>query len=59
MTITKVYCDHCGKVLDPMHDYISHEIDIKFAAIRVDLCNKCINTLEKKAKDFCKRSDTE
>jgi methionyl-tRNA synthetase len=58
MTITKVYCDHCGKVLDPMHDYIKHEMDIKFNTIRVDLCEKCVDTLEKEVKEFCKRSDT-
>ena len=58
MTITKVYCDHCGKILDPMHDYLDNEMEI-FHTFRADLCNKCIDTLEKKVKEFCKRSDTE
>lgn len=59
MTITKIYCDHCGKTLDPMTDYIGNEMEIQYDTITADLCAKCIETLEKQVKEFCKRSDTE
>lgn len=58
MTITKVYCDHCGKVLDNMCDYIGLHIEICHKAHDVDLCTDCFEKLDKTIKEFCKRSDT-
>ncbi len=54
MIVTKAYCDHCGKVLDEMHDYVDTEITVK-DWWKADLCNTCIKELNKIAKDFCKK----
>ena len=37
-------CDHCGKRLDEMRDYIDVEID-KYGLIVADLCVKCYEEL--------------
>ena len=59
MTITKTYCDHCGKVLDNIVDYIDLDIDICCSTHTVDLCKDCLIKLDEKLAEFCKRSDTE
>ena len=58
MREVKIYCDHCGKVLDEMHDYTDYELtDTDY--MRVDLCKECFNELDKTIKDFCKKGGTE
>lgn len=46
MTITKKYCDHCGKEIDPRKDY--DDLDVEFMSVRVDLCKDCYSRF----KDF-------
>lgn len=53
MTVTKTYCDHCGKETDNMHGYVDEEIDIGFETINCDLCRECIDELAKLVNDFC------
>ena len=57
MRITKVYCDHCGKILDDMSDYIGLRFDISHIPHIVDLCVKCFEKLNEKIDDFAKRSE--
>ena len=58
MTEIKIYCDHCGKVLDEMHDYADCEFtDTDY--MRVDLCQECFNELDKIIKDYCKKGGGE
>ena len=52
MTKTTTYCDHCGKELDTMKDYVDVELDL-YEIIEADLCADCIEQLKKMAKDFC------
>lgn len=58
MTITKVYCDHCGKVLDEKSDYVDLRIEMCHKAHNVDLCTKCFEKLVDTVKEFCKRSES-
>lgn len=54
MRETKIYCDHCGKVLDGMRGYYDQEIC--FCEYETaDLCNKCIEELDEIIKAFCKK----
>lgn len=48
MQINKIYCDHCGKELDPMRDYVQVEIDIITTTnyLVADLCEGCMVELE-------------
>lgn len=41
MTEIKIYCDHCGKVLDTMSDYINVEIEAAHKRKFTDLCAEC------------------
>ncbi len=59
MTITKTYCDHCGKKLDEMSDYTGLGFKVCHKEHKVDLCEDCFEKLDKTIKEFCKRSDTE
>ena len=55
MTEIKIYCDHCGKVLDNKNDfpkiYITYEADET-----VDLCKKCYFDLVSYISEFCTRN---
>lgn len=54
MKETKYICDHCGKVLNEMHDY--PELEIGFARYETaDLCAECHEELDKIIKAFCKK----
>lgn len=53
MTETKIYCDHCGKVLDLHHDYGDIWIDWEEDGINTDLCIECIDDLGKIISTFC------
>lgn len=52
MRETKIYCDHCGKVLDEMTDYVDAEIDTHIW-FKTDLCAECINELDRIVLEFC------
>ncbi len=54
MRETKIYCDHCGKVLDEMHDYIDQEISFQEYET-ADLCKECLHKLDVIVKAFCKK----
>ena len=41
MRETKIYCDHCKKELDAMHDYTDLHMDFGLDFTDVDLCKKC------------------
>lgn len=45
MTQTKIYCDHCGKELDEMHDYPDIKIDTLDEFLKCDLCKACYEEL--------------
>ncbi len=47
-------CDHCGKQLDAMHDYIDYDIN-NFT--EVDLCADCLRELETIIKNFLHREN--
>ena len=46
--MTKVMCDHCGKVLDHLNDYYDFELELINGFRSVDLCKDCMNKLEEK-----------
>ena len=54
MTEIKAYCDHCGKELNAMNDYIGTEI-YALDCYDVDLCSNCINELQEIINSFTKR----
>lgn len=53
MTEIKHYCDHCGKELDGMKDYLACDIDVWCGEFQTDLCADCLNQLGRMVKDFC------
>lgn len=55
MIKTKVYCDHCGKELDGMHDYADVEIDTAIGFVKTDLCRDCIYELDQMIEKFCEQ----
>ena len=48
-------CDHCGKIIDDMKDYIDIGIDLSVETIYCDLCNDCLKELTKVIKAFVKK----
>jgi hypothetical protein len=54
MTEVKIYCDHCGKVLDEMHDYCDTEIEC-YSYMKADLCKKCLLELDSIIQKFLKK----
>ena len=52
MRETKIYCDHCRKVLDEMTDYVDTEIDT-LTWFKTDLCKDCIEELDNIVLEFC------
>lgn len=46
-------CDHCGKRLDEMQDYIDIELS-DFGTIKADLCAGCFEKINEIIKDFVK-----
>lgn len=54
-----ITCDHCGKGLDPMHDYTDMEIDDFIDWYEVDLCAECFHELNDIVLEFVnKKKDT-
>ena len=58
MRETKIYCDHCGKVLNEMNDYTDNEIEVK-SWFKCDLCAECIDELDKIVLAYCKKGGAE
>ena len=59
MTEIKVYCDHCGKVLDCMSDYTDITIEAAHKMVNADLCTGCFELLTDKINKFCKKKGGE
>jgi hypothetical protein len=59
MTERKVYCDHCGKVLDAMSDYTDITIEASHKMVNADLCTDCFERLCEQIHNFCKREGGE
>lgn len=53
MNVNKWYCDHCGKELDNMNDYIDTEIDTPYDLLSTDLCQDCVKKLWEVIGEFC------
>lgn len=47
-------CDHCGKELDEMKDYVDYELDTLFHVTKTDLCNECAENLDTMIKNYIK-----
>ena len=54
MRETKIYCDHCGKVIDNMNDHVDVDIDV-LGFINTDLCAECVEELQKIVLEFCRK----
>ena len=52
MTEIKIYCDHCGKVLDEMSDYVDLTIEVAHKRKHTDLCTECFEKLFVVLDDF-------
>ena len=50
-----IFCDHCGKEINPFAEYSDLEIELNHIAVETDLCGKCFNELCDIVKDFCKK----
>ena len=47
-------CDHCGKELDEMKDYVDVEFDALYW-FRTDLCSECYAEISQIIKQFCQK----
>lgn len=47
MTVHYQKCDHCGKKLNDMEDYIEVDIDLGAKTYCADICKECMKELEK------------
>lgn len=45
MEITKIFCDHCGKVVDESYDYKDLSIEVNHKVHNGDLCKDCFEKL--------------
>lgn len=55
MVKTTRYCDHCGKEIDTMKDYLDTEIIVCYSWCDVDLCGDCYDKLKHIVKQFCNK----
>ena len=46
-------CDHCGKELNEMHDYVDTEFDTLDNFIMADLCAECYMEISQIITKFC------
>ena len=59
MKDNKIYCDHCGKELDTIHDFDDIQIDMAHKWTTADLCAECLDKLYDLICDFCERKSGE
>lgn len=52
MRKTTIHCDHCGKELDEMHDWVDTNIEIGSFIGKADLCKECLDTLYSRTNHF-------
>jgi hypothetical protein len=57
MKETKIYCDHCGKSIDPMVDFDDITIEMSYKFINVDLCYDCLYNLYEIVSDFVNKKE--
>lgn len=57
MIETKIYCDHCHKELNEMHDYTDIEIDTIESYVHCDLCPDCVALLHKTVLKFVNKGE--
>ena len=43
--MVEFHCNHCGKLLVPVKDYIDYDIEFDKLSYNVDLCAKCKSKL--------------
>ena len=55
----KVLCDHCGKELNEMKDYVDLSIDLNHIWRTHDLCAECLEDLKDVIDRFCTNKPTE
>ncbi len=48
-------CDHCGKELNEMKDYIDIDFDTIDTWFKADLCSECYTEISRIIKEFCKK----
>lgn len=53
MKDNKIYCDHCGKVLDTMTDFDDVQIEAAHKWTTADLCAECLDKLYDLVCAFC------
>ena len=53
MYVQKWYCDHCGKELDNIKDYIDTDINTAYDHTTQDLCQDCVKKLWEIIGEFC------
>ena len=55
MRRSEMYCDHCGKVIDPMADFDDTTIEMAHKWTTADLCAECLEELYDIVLAFCKQ----
>ena len=53
--MTKIFCDHCGKELDELHDYTDYEIEFEGDIYLCDLCTECKEAICKEIDERLKK----
>jgi hypothetical protein len=48
-------CDHCGKKLNEMKDYVDTEFNAIDEWFKADLCSECYKEISRTIKEFCGR----
>ena len=51
----KFYCNHCGKELNEMYDYVDYDIDFDELSYTVDLCTECKEKLVEEIDELVTR----
>ena len=50
-----IICDHCGKELNGIEDYIGIEFDNMVEWFTADLCKECYMEISNKINQFCNK----
>ena len=53
------YCDHCGKIINNMTDYVGIELELNAIGMDCDLCKECHDKLVKNISEFLRTKDDE
>lgn len=55
MRKTVFTCDHCGREIDAIGDYLEIQIDDFLDFTEVDLCRNCFHELNKIVLQYCNK----